>query len=254
VDDATLLHRSFESLAASISLMARGDPANRLVERDGIVAVVSPGAPDRSVVNGVAYRDPAALGAALDELAAAYAEAGVRAWTVWVRPGDAEGVEAVEAAGHRLDATPEAMGLELADLRPPPRPEPEWRGDWDITAAGLINDHAYGDVEGMFGRAMGGLPEGAGHLYLARIDGRPASYVLVHDHGDDCVFSLAATEPDFRGRGLAGGLLHRALLDARERGCNTSTTQATQMGRPVYARVGYRDLGQIQMWERRDPR
>lgn len=254
MDDATLLDRSFESLGASIGLMARGDPANRLVELDGVAAVVSPGAPDRSVVNGVAYRDAAALEAGLDELAAAYRDAGVRAWTVWVRSDDAEAARAVEAAGHRLDATPEAMGLELGELRPPRGPEPEWSGDWDMAAAGLINDHAYGDSEGMFSRAMGRLPEGAGQLYLARIDGHPASYVLVHDHDGDCVFSLAATEPQFRGQGLAGGLLHRALLDARERGCTTSTTQATQMGRPVYARVGYRDLGQIQMWERRDPR
>ena len=55
MDDATLLDRSFESLGASIGLMARGDPANRLVELDGVaLAVVSPGAPDRSVVNGAA--------------------------------------------------------------------------------------------------------------------------------------------------------------------------------------------------------
>jgi hypothetical protein len=43
----------------------------------------------------------------------------------------------------------------------------------------------------------------------------------------------------------------RALLDARERGCATSSLQATKMGRPVSAGLGYRDLGPIQMWERR---
>jgi len=43
----------------------------------------------------------------------------------------------------------------------------------------------------------------------------------------------------------------RALLDARERGCTTTSLQATKMGQPVYDRLGYRDLGPIQMWERR---
>ena len=52
--------------------------------------------------------------------------------------------------------------------------------------------------------------------------------------------------------GLAAGLLHRALRDARERGCRTSTTQATAMGRPIYERIGYRDLGPVHMYERRE--
>ena len=45
----------------------------------------------------------------------------------------------------------------------------------------------------------------------------------------------------------------RALADARERGCTTTTLVATKMGHPVYARLGYRDLGRVQMWERRKP-
>ena len=54
-----------------------------------------------------------------------------------------------------------------------------------------------------------------------------------------------------RGRGLATSLMRRALADARERGCTTTTLVATKMGHPVYARLGYRDLGRVQMWERR---
>jgi hypothetical protein len=47
--------------------------------------------------------------------------------------------------------------------------------------------------------------------------------------------------------------MRRALVDARERGCTTTTLQATQMGQPVYSRLGYRDYGRVQMWERRKP-
>jgi GNAT superfamily N-acetyltransferase len=77
---------------------------------------------------------------------------------------------------------------------------------------------------------------------------------VVHDDGDNCEFWIAATIPEAQGRGLLSGLLHRALLDARDRGCTTSTTQATKMGEPVYARLGYRKFGTIEMWERRTPR
>ena len=42
-----------------------------------------------------------------------------------------------------------------------------------------------------------------------------------------------------------------ALHDARERGATTTSLQATKMGYPLYARLGYRDLGALQMWERR---
>jgi hypothetical protein len=31
----------------------------------------------------------------------------------------------------------------------------------------------------------------------------------------------------------------------------TSTLQATKMGFPVYERIGYRDIGELQMWELR---
>ena len=72
-----------------------------------------------------------------------------------------------------------------------------------------------------------------------------------HDHDGDFSVTLVATLPEARGRGLAGRLLTHALHEARERGCTTTSLQATKMGQPVYGRLGYRDLGPVQMWERR---
>jgi GNAT superfamily N-acetyltransferase len=203
------------------------------------------------VLNGVVYQRVEALEANLDEIAAAYEAAGVRAWTVWVPEADRRAAELLESAGHVLDASPRAMAMELSDLGDPPGPEPEWSGEWDMEAAGHINDRAYGDPDGLWASAMNGVPDGSAHLYLVRIDGEPASMVLVHDHDGDCVFWYAATVPEARGRGYVSALLHRALSDARERGCRTTTTEATAMGRPVYARIGYRDLGALHMYERR---
>ena len=239
------------SMRATAELAAHGHPDSRSMTIDGVTAVITPTAPDRSVLNAVVVEDFTRLEPVLGELSSEYEQAGVRAWTVWVPEHETAARELLASAGHVLDAAPAAMLLDLDDLVAPSRPEPEWSGAWDIEAAGAINDAAYGDTQGLFARAMGALPADSGHMYLTRVDGRPASFVVVHDDGDNCEFWIAATIPDARGRGLLSGLLHRALLDARERGCTTSTTQATKMGEPVYARLGYRKFGTIEMWERR---
>jgi GNAT superfamily N-acetyltransferase len=255
MDAALAFRRMTRSMRGTAELLALGAPDSRTLQLDGLTAAITPAAPERSVLNGVVVEDFAKLEDQLDTLAAAYAAAGVRAWTVWVPEHESGAREVLDRAGHVLDATPAAMLLDLADLRSPPLGSAsEYSTEWDITAAGAINDAAYGDTSGLFAAAMGALPPDLAHMYLARADGRPASFVLVHDDEGNCEFWIAATIPEARGRGLLSGLLHRALLDARERGCTTSTTQATKMGEPVYERLGYRRFGTIEMWERREPR
>ena len=65
-------------------LLARGAANSRTLKLNGITAAITPAAPDRSVLNGVIVEDFSKLPDHLDTLAAAYAGAGVRAWTVWV--------------------------------------------------------------------------------------------------------------------------------------------------------------------------
>src|SRR4051794_20594508 len=243
------------SMRRTSELVAQGAADSRVLELGGVTAAITPAAPGRSVLNGVVVEDFARLPDQLDTIAAAYEAAGVRAWTVWVPEHEAAARELLASRGHKLDATPAAMLLDLAELREP-RGGVLAAGDvnteWDIAAAGTVNDAAYGDTSGLFARALGGLPAGLAYMYLVRVDGRPASFVVVHDDaGGNCEFWIAATIPEARGRGLLSGLLHRALADARERGCTTSTTQATKMGEPVYDKLGYRKFGTIEMWERR---
>ena len=47
--------------------------------------------------------------------------------------------------------------------------------------------------------------------------------------------------------------MRKTLFDAAERGCRTSTLQATKLGAPVYRRCGYQDFGALLMWESRPP-
>jgi GNAT superfamily N-acetyltransferase len=63
-----------------------------------------------------------------------------------------------------------------------------------------------------------------------------------------------ATLPTQRGKQLAARLLSHALRQARERGVHATTLEATSKGAGVYARLGYRALGTLTMWEHRVPR
>src|SRR3954453_22621118 len=188
------------SMRRTAELLAGGAPASRVLQLAGITAAITPAAPGRSVLNGVVVEDFAKLPDQLGTLAAAYEAAGVRAWTVWVPEYEEEARVLLAAAGHKLDATPAAMLLALDELREPAAGgAADYETEWDIQAAGAINDAAYGDTSGLFARALGELPADVGHMYLARVEGRPASFVVVHDHEGNCELWIAATIPETRG-------------------------------------------------------
>jgi hypothetical protein len=110
VSETSLLDVMFRSLRASARLIGAGAEANRVLELDGVTAAIVPSTPDRSVLNSVVYEHAESLEAALGTLADAYDEAGVRAWTVWTRDGDEHAMNALESAGHKLDALPQRWG------------------------------------------------------------------------------------------------------------------------------------------------
>ena len=252
MDRTEAIERQRGALMSFVRLLGMSGDGSSLIGRDGVVGAVTPAIPDRSIANSVAYRDAGALPAVLDELADAYGSAGVRAWTVWVPEDDREAAALLEEAGHRLDATPTAMMADLAEL---PEPEPD-ELDWDVRAEprmlARINDEAYGWPVGTFAGAMAGFGAIQGlRLYQVRVDGEPVSVLGAYDNGEDCEVYFVATLPEHRGKGLARQLLHRALLEARDRGLAVSSLQATKMGYPIYARLAYEAVCTLEMWERR---
>ena len=239
----------------SMRVFFRGTPrpsGGHAVELDGVVAAVTPAVPERSLPNSVVYDSEEALAAALPELRALYEGAGVRAWTVWVPEYHERARSLLADAGHVLDAAPAAMIAELSQVEPPRSEDPEADADPSLADLGRINDLAYGTGDS-FQRVVGEGPAHPRSTYIARVDGKPAASVVSQDHAGDCSIWWVATVPEARGRGLAAGLMRRALADGRERGCEVTTLQATKPGRPVYERLGYRSLGAIEMWERRLP-
>lgn len=247
-----LAHRAFYRLFDGAS------PGARVTERDdGLLVCVCPARPERSLVNAVVYdHDHApALIAALPELAAEFDAAGAHAWTVWAHPGDAAVAEACAAHGHVLDATPELMWAPLDDaLAPAPPPAvpldlaPSWR------AIGAVNDAAFGLPPGHLAITMAGTdPDAEAALRAAALDGdgRPVAGAGAVIAGDVAEVVMVATLPEARGRGLAAACIRSCLGRARARGARFTMLEATKMGEPLYAHMGYRRAGALGMWERR---
>jgi GNAT superfamily N-acetyltransferase len=251
--DRVLYDRMLDGMEAFFGLAANGAAGGRTIRRDGLCAAICPAMAHRSVFNGVVYRDAAVLAAALDELAAAYDEAGVLAWTVWTPESDAAARSALEAAGHGLDAHPQAMAapLEEIDLAHAAGGV-DWERADEVDRMCDILEEALGWERGPAAEIFRTLPQ-VGHVYLARLDGTPATCVASIDAGGDCGIYNVGTRAAARGHGLATALMRQALIEAIERGMQTTSLQATPMGRPLYRRLGYRELGVIEMWERRKP-
>jgi GNAT superfamily N-acetyltransferase len=139
--------------------------------------------------------------------------------------------------------------MELRNLEAARPSDLDLEPDPQVGTLAELNDAAYGTAPDM-ARGIQSLPGVT--LHIARLEGRPVSCVGTHDlDGDTCILYVA-TLPEARGRGLAGKLMAFALHEARERGATTTSLQATKMGYHVYAKLGYRDLGALQMWERRE--
>jgi GNAT superfamily N-acetyltransferase len=240
------------SMAAFYRLIGQRSPGGRLFERPGLTAAIAPSCPERSVVNGVVYETADGLAAVLEDLASAYEDAGVRAWTVWVPETDTAAAHLLDGAGHRLDATPRAMTLELtrAELGAGAG-DVAWELTDDTATFAAINEDAYGLAPGEFTRVMTAFADPAAMLYLARREGRPAACLAALTAERDCGIYMVATARTARRQGFALALMRQALRDARDRGATTSSLQATRLGTLLYQRLGYRDQGAIEMWERR---
>jgi GNAT superfamily N-acetyltransferase len=250
MDRTPAYERMLTSMRACFHVLSRSSAGAHVLELDGVMAAVAPKVPERSLPNSVIYESQEALITALPALASHYDEAGVDAWTVWTPDDDEQAAAALRDAGHALDADPAAMTRDLADLDEPP--VIEYRtGDHLMPVLADINDRAYGHGDGAFTRMLAEHPTGVTWNYVADVGGEPAACLEILPVDGDASVYWVATLPEARGRGLAGGLLRRALWDAREAGCDMSSLQATKLGEPVYARLGYTSHGALQMWEKR---
>lgn len=253
ISDSEVQRRVLAGIGAEAELFGTS-PRSRVLRRGGVIASICPATPDRSLFNVVTAADPADIEPALEELESTYREAGVKAWTVWMAPGHRVGHEVLASRGHVLDAMPRSMGVELADFAPPQRDLPagiELRPARDMTEVGAVNDAAYG-IDPGWGAAMAAEPiVGSNWIVADDGSGAVATAGTIAVEGD-AVVTAVACRPESQGLGLASLILVRLLREAAEQGIRTASLQASKAGSPVYAKLGFRDVGFTEMWEKRD--
>jgi GNAT superfamily N-acetyltransferase len=89
--------------------------------------------------------------------------------------------------------------------------------------------------------ALGPAGDGSLSLLLAKVNGSPAATGAAFYERDVAGLYCFTTREPMRGRGLASALLRASHAAARARGIQLVVLQATDAGRPVYAKAGYRE-------------
>lgn len=87
--------------------------------------------------------------------------------------------------------------------------------------------------------------------YLALLDGRPVgTSQLFTSAGVAGIYNVTCL-PEARNRGIGKAITYAPLLDARSLGYKVAILQASQLGYPVYRRLGFQDFGRLSVyrWE-----
>ena len=101
-------------------------------------------------------------------------------------------------------------------------------------------------ADGLADAAGGGSLQGG--CYLGYYGGRPVSTSLRFTKGKMAGVFLVATLPEFRRRGFGEAMTWRAAMDGRSEGCVSSVLQSSEMGQPVYEKIGYRTFVTYELW------
>lgn len=79
-------------------------------------------------------------------------------------------------------------------------------------------------------------------VYVGMVDGVPVTSGFAVRTGRTVGPYTIATIPSARGRGFGDAMTRRILADGVAAGCDVATLQASEMGRPIYERIGFRTV------------
>ena len=236
--DAVLFQRGLATLIASWQAYAQAAPDAEVRREPGVSIAIFPHEPERSVYNNALLAGglaEAARAAALEAMAAAYAAAGVAHYAAWVHETDTAMRDDLPRRGYAFDSATRAMGLALADLHPPPPALQPESLPWP----------QYVRLFGLPGGLLANADPARFPIRVARREGEVVAAALAFDHAGDCGIYNVETLEHARRQGLATALTLQHLHEARDRGCQTASLQATPEAERVYAALGFRALGQF---------
>ena len=122
-------------------------------------------------------------------------------------------------------------------------------GEWSrVVAVSFGCTEEYVEGPASYDRDVGLPGETSLRRFLLRLDGEPvASSALLpgpRASGLAGIFCVGTLDP-LRGRGLGAIVTEAAMDAARDAGAQVVVLQASEMGRPVYERLGFDTVGSI---------
>src|SRR5688572_11433572 len=140
MDEQELYGRMRSGLARIIELFGSASQGAQVLRWPGVAAAIVPSTPERSLFNAAQFETLSALQTNYAELERRYREAGTRAFSVWVDPGDEQQAKFLSARGHKLDGQPRAMAAELSELTLPELEDLDWSQTRDAEQVAELNE------------------------------------------------------------------------------------------------------------------
>ncbi len=161
----------------------------------------------------------------------------------------------LQRAGLRVAEDAPAMACDLRVWTPPARPSylaiervvdrATWREAALVARFGFeLPEETASSFEERLGR-LGFGERAAWRVYLGRIDGRPVSTAIGLPADGVLGIYNVATIPEARGRGAGGAVTARAMEDGRNEGCRMAVLESSEMGLPVYRRLGFEERSRV---------
>lgn len=215
-----------------------------VLDRDGVLVIFS-GAPVPWLNIAFVTRRLDAPGEAIAAAVRYFDERGLP-FIIRVRDGvDPDAERAAEEIG--LPYSDTVPGMTLHPISEPP---PLLAGLEIVTVEderGLedfitVNAEAFGMPPGLLSQllTMRFIGDRGWRSYVGTLDGQPVAASMLQIDDDIAGVYFVGTRNDFRKRGLGEALTWHAVREGAEAGCTVATLQASDMGKPVYERMGFR--------------
>jgi predicted N-acetyltransferase YhbS len=216
--------------------------------------------PDRNGVLRAALPERGAA-AAVERLAAHFDRLPLMWWVFAPPEPRLDAVDrALRAAGFELDADLPGMALDLASMAPvPARAETvvtRVADEASFVAWAAVIGRAFEDPEfegGTSARAFAGLGFGDDapfRHFLCRVDGVPVGASTLSLGAGVAGLANIAVVPEHRGRGIGAVAASAALVEGRRLGLEVGALSAGEQGRPLYERLGFREVSRHRTYVR----
>jgi GNAT superfamily N-acetyltransferase len=243
VSDAEAVHLADLNYAASYRLLGRHAAGGSVYEEPGLVAAIT---------GEIAWLNVTVVTEELTDPTGA-----IRRAIEFYRTAGAPFVMRVRAGfGLETQRAMRELGLEPAEQLPgmvlspvneiPPLPDGLSVTAWDAGSLATYNEimaEAFEMPVQMMNDLIGpSLLTSHVRGYLGHVDGRPvATSALIASDGVAGVYNVS-TLPEYRKRGLGEAMTWHAVREGVKAGCRIGSLQASAMGQPVYARMGFRNI------------